>query len=106
MNFMKTERTQVPDMSSWLNTKSFAALAKNAMSEAQKTLDRALEIPEDDNQITNIDPDGTPIFNTSSSSQSSVNDQLNEPLAVKKEKSMRMDASAWGSFTGSFFSSI
>ena len=58
MNFMKTERTHVPDMSSWLNTKSFAALAKNAMSEAQKTLDRALEIPEDDNQITNIDPDG------------------------------------------------
>ena len=46
---------------------------------------------------------GTPIFNTSSSSQSSVNDQLNEPLAVKKEKSKRMDASAWGSFTGSFF---
>ena len=46
---------------------------------------------------------GTPIFNPSSSSQSSVNDQQNEPLAVKKEKSKRMDASAWGSFTGSFF---
>ena len=46
---------------------------------------------------------GTPIFNTSSISQSSVNDQLNEPLAVKKEKSKRMEASAWGSFTGSFF---
>ena len=59
MNFMKSERAQVPDMSSWLNTKSFVAtLAKNAMSEAQKTLDRALEIPEEDNQIGNVDADG------------------------------------------------
>ena len=59
MNFIKTERAQVSDMSSWLSTKSFVAtLAKNAMSEAQKTLDRALEIPEDDNQMSNLDADG------------------------------------------------
>ena len=58
MNFVRTERTQVPDMSSWLNTKSFAKLAKNAMSEAQKTLDRALEIPEEDNQIGSVDEFG------------------------------------------------
>ena len=40
MSFIgKSERAQVPDMSSWLNTKSFVAtLAKNAMSEAQKNL--------------------------------------------------------------------
>ena len=58
MNFVRTERTQVPDMSSWLNTKSFAKLAKNAMSEAQKTLDRALEIPEEDSQIGGVDEFG------------------------------------------------
>ena len=36
-------------MSSWLNTKAFvASLAKTAISEAQKTLDRALEIPDEE----------------------------------------------------------
>ena len=44
-------------MSSWLSTKAFvASLAKNAISEAQKTLDRALEIPDDD--VENVDDDG------------------------------------------------
>ena len=45
-------------MSSWLNTKAFvASLAKTAMNEAQKTLDRALEIPDEDGMGT-VDLDG------------------------------------------------
>ena len=31
---------------SWLNTASFASLAKNALREAQKTIDKALDIKE------------------------------------------------------------
>ena len=44
-------------MSSWLNTKAFvSALAKTALTEAQKTLDRALEIP--DEELASVDNDG------------------------------------------------
>ena len=43
-------------MSSWLNTKAFvSSLAKTALSEAQKTLDRALEIPDDDEMERNTE---------------------------------------------------
>ena len=43
-------------MSSWLNTKAFASLAKTALNEAQKTLDRALEIP--DEELASVDNEG------------------------------------------------
>ena len=44
-------------MSSWFNTKAYvASLAKTAISEAQKTLDRALEIPDD--EVGNVDDNG------------------------------------------------
>lgn len=67
---------------SWLpDTKAFvASLAKSAMAEAQKTLDKALEISEEEEEQKNV-KDGEEEFN---------NRNLNK--------------SQWGSFTGSFFS--
>ena len=63
-------------MSSWLDTKKFInSLAKTAMAEAQKTIDKALDI---DNE-TEVS------LSTSDSSES-------QPVIDQ-----------WGSFTGSFF---
>ena len=39
---------------SWLNTASFANLAKTALKEAQKTIDKALDIKE--SEVVNISP--------------------------------------------------
>ena len=66
-------------MSSWLDTKKYmASLAKTAMAEAQKTLDKALDIDEN----TELSLENTE--NNDSSSANAVIDQ-------------------WGSFSGSFF---
>jgi hypothetical protein len=89
-------------MSSWLDTKYLGSLAKNAIAEAQKTLDKALDIKdededqfEDQRQVlstpikppTNPDP---PAVKTGSSS-------------IVKSFSSNLGVSGWGSFTGSFF---
>ena len=66
-------------MSSWLDTKKYmASLAKTAMAEAQKTLDKALDIDE------NIELSLENTENNDSSTANAVIDQ-------------------WGSFSGSFF---
>ena len=68
-------------MTSWLDTKKFmTSLAKTAMAEAQKTLDKALDIDEQEEQ----NGDSTVIL------ESSVNSGVDQ----------------WGSFSGSFFSPI
>lgn len=38
---------------SWFNTSGFATLAKSALSQAQKTIDKALDIKED--HVENVD---------------------------------------------------
>ena len=66
-------------MSSWLDTKKYLnTLAKTAMAEAQKTIDKALDI---DNE-TEVTLDST--SETSTNQNHAMMDQ-------------------WGSFTGSFF---
>ena len=43
-------------MSSWLDTKKYmTSLAKTAMAEAQKTLDKALEIQEEENEANTVE---------------------------------------------------
>merc|ERR1712223_227462 len=77
-------------MTSWLDTKKYvASLAKNAIAEAQKTLDKALDIDENGEQET--EPSENKEISTSNSLsviQSNVNLGLDQ----------------WGSFSGSFFS--
>lgn len=47
-----TELVPIPFQMSWLNTASIANLAKSALKEAQKTIDRALDIKENaDNDV-------------------------------------------------------
>lgn len=90
---------------SWFDASGFASIAKTALREAQKTIDKALDIKEDD---VNIVPTNTPIdtnsddfFGTWGISQSG------HVKEVKKEdegpKLAKLQSSLWGSFTGSFF---
>ena len=135
-------------MSSWLNTKAFASLAKTALNEAQKTLDRALEIP--DEELASVDNDGKwglsiaydanipslyfsevkillenrvklknwfagtiliggnsvvsqPSSNHSKSYSTSGVRRVSEDVQNEDSSQQKMDTSAWGSFTGSFF---
>ncbi|XP_022656107.1 TATA element modulatory factor-like isoform X2 [Varroa jacobsoni] len=52
-------------MSSWFDTKSFASLAKSALSQAQKQIDKALEAvadeesDSDDSEVSGLDPFGS-----------------------------------------------
>uniref|UniRef100_A0A0A9YHY5 TATA element modulatory factor n=1 Tax=Lygus hesperus TaxID=30085 RepID=A0A0A9YHY5_LYGHE len=96
---------------SWFDTAGFATLAKSALKEAQKTIDKALDIQEEDaaksKQSSVTSPSNSSdvsffsawgVEGTSTSSQSS-------PGALPKEPTNKMtnSASLWGSFTGSFF---
>jgi hypothetical protein len=62
---------------SWFDTKQLTSLAKSALSEAQKTLDKALDIKEDGGGAV----ENVPVESAMSASK------------------------MWGSFTGSFFDS-
>lgn len=81
-------------------------MAKNALKEAQKTIDKALDIQDDDQPVgsslssaetlsKNISPVAGSATTCSSTSSSSVMKQsISQPT---------LPASIWGSFTGSFF---
>jgi len=72
---------------SWFDTSGIASFAKSALKEAQRTIDKALDI-QDDDIITGIaDPPSTP---------------RSDLVETKKEDQMA-DASVWGSFSGSYF---
>lgn len=88
-------------MSSWLDTKYLGSLAKNAIAEAQKTLDKALDIKDEDEDqyvdqrqvlSTPVKPPTIPdpVVKAGSSS-------------IAKSFSSNLGVSGWGSFTGSFF---
>lgn len=103
---------------SWFDATGFASLAKTALKEAQKTIDKALDIKEDE------DDDGNTSDLKSSSSTSSVSAKSVEKISPdSSEKSDSLKAikqsvsnpilstvatatsasNLWGSFTGSFF---
>ena len=73
-------------MSSWLDTKKYmTSLAKTAMAEAQKTLDKALEIQEEENEASNsvetvID---TEFSQWGMSSEVSVTKSQSEPVSLQ-----------------------
>lgn len=76
---------------SWFDPTGFATLAKSALKEAQKTIDKALDIQDEDKE-----------------KQSNPTSTQSSPGAVTKEVTsttgkMTNSASLWGSFTGSFF---
>lgn len=113
---------------SWFDATGFANLAKSALKEAQKTIDKALDIKDEESQSKTSSPispqDDTDNFFASwglkSSGEKEVADMSNELLKVESSCStdteqeshkdvsvginrMTMSTSLWGSFTGSFF---
>lgn len=89
---------------SWFDTSGLASLAKTALKEAQKTIDKALDIKED--ELTE---------STASDSKLPKSDlqSMSSPIAATMPHSTAMkhslsnptlqSASIWGSFSGSFF---
>lgn len=93
---------------SWFDAGALANIAKSALKEAQKTIDKALDIKEDsENSVlvnTPIDTNPDDFFGTWGITQSgNVSDPKKEVLdeTVKQNK---MGTSIWGSFTGKVYS--
>lgn len=99
------------DKMSWFDTTGLASIAKSALKEAQKTIDKALDIA--DHEITATPTNNTPIdtnddfFETWGLTQSgNVNQtkrESHEIITKSPTKSSKGATSIWGSFTGSFF---
>lgn len=95
---------------SWFDAAGLANIAKSALKEAQKTIDKALDIREED--LAHV-PSNTPIdsddfFNSWAVSTKSDHLVSGEPIkeVITKspgKSSQKMTGSLWGSFTGSFF---
>ncbi|XP_008212995.1 TATA element modulatory factor isoform X2 [Nasonia vitripennis] len=85
---------------SWFDTSGFASLAKTALKEAQKTIDKALDIKdEDQKQPTAQLASSSSDFFDSWGVQGEEDNQDKESSTSQKQQS----TSIWGSFTGSFF---
>lgn len=78
---------------SWFDTSKLANMANKAMKEAQKTLDTALDIKEEEGTEAG---DKVTVWNSWKMIKSDSDSKLSE-------KSESSNASAWGSFSGSFF---
>lgn len=78
---------------SWLNSTGLANLAKTALNEVQKQIDKALDIQEEEelNQ------------KKLSSSQTEDKTTLTVPTVKTSLSTPALNSSVWGSFTGSFF---
>lgn len=91
---------------SWFDASGIASLAKNALKEAQKTIDKALDITDD------IDPDAAMILSQTNENIAN-NESVKSKLATMKQSIsnpvLSSDAittgasNLWGSFSGSFF---
>lgn len=105
---------------SWFDATGIASLAKNALKEAQKTIDKALDIKEDEDD----DGDASDLKSSSSTTSSlSVKSSVEKysPDSSEKSDSLKVvkqsvsnpilstvatatsASNLWGSFTGSFF---
>lgn len=95
---------------SWFDAAGLANIAKSALKEAQKTIDKALDIREEDlvHVPANTPVDSDDFFNSwsvSAKSDHSVSGELVKEVITKSpgKSSQKMTGSLWGSFTGSFF---
>lgn len=106
---------------SWFDTSSITSLAKSALKEAQKTIDKALDIQQDESDLQTgiVKAAENPPSSSAHSSQKessdffsswglTTSDSLNlvpakEQSVITQSPSKAMSQSLWGSFTGSFF---
>lgn len=89
---------------SWFDAAGLANIAKTALKEAQRTIDKALDIKEDEiNTVpsnTPIDTNSDDFFSTWGITHSgNIKNDANEMKTQQKLPTNSM----WGSFTGSFF---
>lgn len=97
---------------SWFDAAGLASIAKSALKEAQRTIDKALDIRED--ELASV-PANTPIdtnsddffgswgISQSGNIQTTKTETPAEIITKSPTKSNKMTTSLWGSFTGSFF---
>ncbi|KAH0947346.1 hypothetical protein HN011_005049 [Eciton burchellii] len=86
---------------SWFDATGFANLAKSALKEAQKTIDKALDIKEEEPKIIQSHTVETSDFFASWGLQNDEGNNKHDSNPLKQQSS----GSIWGSFTGSFFES-
>ncbi|XP_043468312.1 TATA element modulatory factor [Leptopilina heterotoma] len=84
---------------SWFDASGFANLAKSALKEAQKTIDKALDIKDEEQKASQTPPpEMTDFFETWGLKSEEQTEQTEQSSEQQKQQS-----SMWGSFTGSFF---
>ena len=84
---------------SWFDASGFASLAKSALKEAQKTIDKALDIKDEEQKATQApSADVSDFFETWGLKNEGPPDEKSDLTSQKNQTS-----SIWGSFTGSFF---
>ncbi|XP_025837702.1 TATA element modulatory factor isoform X1 [Agrilus planipennis] len=95
---------------SWFDTSSLANIAKTALKEAQRTIDKALDIQEDAGSA----PSNLPLDTNSEDFFDSWGVKNNVPpkeiksnsldeVVTKSPSKSKLSSSIWGSFSGSFF---
>ncbi|XP_031364881.1 TATA element modulatory factor isoform X3 [Apis dorsata] len=90
---------------SWFDATGFANLAKSALKEAQKTIDKALDIKDEDQKPLESHTEDTSDFFASWGLKSDVHHDVQPHRDKMKESKQEATSSIWGSFTGSFFES-
>ncbi|OAD60740.1 TATA element modulatory factor [Eufriesea mexicana] len=90
---------------SWFDATGFANLAKSALKEAQKTIDKALDIKDEDQKPLESHTEDTTDFFASWGLKSDIHYDAHQHRAKCKESKQEATSSIWGSFTGSFFES-
>lgn len=84
---------------SWFDAAGFANLAKSALKEAQKTIDKALDIKDEESKVIQTHTDDSSDFFASWGLKNEERVNEHEKNPPKQQSS----SSIWGSFTGSFF---
>ena len=90
---------------SWFDATGFANLAKSALKEAQKTIDKALDIKDEDQKQVGSHVEDTPDFFASWGIKNDVHQNVQPHHDKSKIPKQEATSSIWGSFTGSFFES-
>lgn len=80
---------------SWFDTTGLASFAKTALKEAQKQIDKALDIKDEDGNII-TDPEKLKLSKTEPTTPS-------DKMRHSNSMPVALSSSVWGSFTGSFF---
>lgn len=84
---------------SWFDTKQFTSFAKTALNEAQKTLDKALDIQEGEN------PEVKDKSQAEEDNKDEATSTTSKLTTLASSASAMANSKMWGSFTGSFFDS-